>query len=252
MMVCIFSSAPLWGLETAHGVSQTEHWEVHEPHGRCFLNQGFTLKAPTPCEVKGYLVRPHTYTHTHTQHTHTHTHTHELAPSPPFASLISGSARLQATAQPTITLDLGTSLLGIASPIAPVAVDMAYLRHEVSAAGCADGSREGFNNTGRFPSIAACDGGWTVPGIAGAAGKLPACNRAAGGHGIFQGCSAADLCAVGWHVCTGAADIRASVNHDAAGCDLASRVGEDTNTMRKVFICFSTNRAEMRPPAARA
>ena len=66
------------------------------------------------------------------------------------------------------------------------------------------------------------------------------------------GCSAADLCAVGWHVCTGAADIRASVNHDAAGCDLASRVGEDTNTMRKVFICFSTNRAEMRPPAARA
>ena len=214
-----------------------------------FVNQGFTLKAPThsmPCEVKGYLVRPNTHTHTHT-----HSRTRSLAP---LASLISGSTRLQATAQPTITLDLGTSLLGIASPIAPVAVDVAYLRHEVSAAGCADGSREGFNNTSRFPSIAACDGGWTVPGIAGAAGKLPACNRAAGGHGIFQGCSAADLCAVGWHVCTGAADIRASVNHDAAGCDLASRVGEDTNTMRTVFICFSTrtNRAEMRPPVARA
>ena len=72
MMVCIFSSAPLWGLETAHGVSQTEHWEVHEPHGRCFLNQGFTLKAPTPCEVKGYLVRPHTHPPP-PRHTHTHT-----------------------------------------------------------------------------------------------------------------------------------------------------------------------------------
>ena len=47
-----------------------------------FVNQGFTLKAPThsmPCEVKGYLVRPNTHTHTHT---HTHTLTNSV-PCPP-------------------------------------------------------------------------------------------------------------------------------------------------------------------------
>ena len=33
------------------------------------------------------------------------------------------------------------------------------------AIGCADGQREGFANTSVFPNIAACSGGWSIPGI---------------------------------------------------------------------------------------
>ncbi len=80
----------------------------------------------------------------------------------------------------------------------------------VSVIGCADGSREAFVNVNTFPSIAGCAGGWSVPGVVSAASMNPACNRAGGNDGTKpngNGCSVADLCAVGWHVCAGATEL---------------------------------------------
>ena len=75
--------------------------------------------------------------------------------------------------------------------------------------GCADGTREGFMNLATYPTIAACGGAWDQPGLDGAA-VAPGCNRAAGNHATNKtgvGCRAADLCAVGWHVCRGPDDL---------------------------------------------
>jgi len=74
--------------------------------------------------------------------------------------------------------------------------------------GCSDGTREGFINEASFPQIAACSGGWSVPGILKA--PAPACGFQAGNtssnpSGI--GCSAADLCSPGFHVCKGESDV---------------------------------------------
>ena len=80
----------------------------------------------------------------------------------------------------------------------------------VSLPGCADGTREAFVNVVRFPSIAGCAGGWTVPGVLTPASMLPACARAAGNSGLRPngaGCTVEDLCALGWHVCLGAREL---------------------------------------------
>jgi hypothetical protein len=80
----------------------------------------------------------------------------------------------------------------------------------ISVIGCADGTREAFVNVANFPSIAGCDGAWSVAGVVSTASMTPACNRAAGNTGTRPtgaGCSVADLCAVGWHVCTGATEL---------------------------------------------
>jgi hypothetical protein len=73
-----------------------------------------------------------------------------------------------------------------------------------SKIGCADGTREGFNDVTKYPTIAACSGGWTVPGLVEPLTHAPQCQRRAGNNGMRpdgNGCSAADLCADGWHVC---------------------------------------------------
>lgn len=73
--------------------------------------------------------------------------------------------------------------------------------------GCADGTREGFLDQLRYPLIAACAGGWDTPGLLSTASTVPQCNRQAGNNGADssgQGCSVADLCAAGWHVCESA------------------------------------------------
>jgi cysteine-rich repeat protein len=72
--------------------------------------------------------------------------------------------------------------------------------------GCADGQREGFVNIAAHPYVAGCYGAWTVPG----ARSIPACNRQAGDDAaqpLGTGCSAVDLCAVGWHVCGSVQDV---------------------------------------------
>ncbi len=84
-------------------------------------------------------------------------------------------------------------------PDAPECLDPSFI-------GCADGTREGFMTWEDFPLIASCGGAWTTSGV----DADPTCARAAGNHGTSQtgtGCSAADLCPAGWHVCYGPDDI---------------------------------------------
>lgn len=88
----------------------------------------------------------------------------------------------------------------------------------VSSVGCADGTREGFMSVTSHPNIAACAGAWTIPGVT-RTNLVPACNHAAGNTGVNQdgtGCSAADLCADGWRVCQGRAEVAL---HAPGGCD---------------------------------
>ena len=69
--------------------------------------------------------------------------------------------------------------------------------------GCADGGREGFLDLQTFTRIAGCAGAWSVPGVT-PDGIAPTCGRDGGddgGHRDGAGCSSADLCAAGWHVC---------------------------------------------------
>jgi hypothetical protein len=92
----------------------------------------------------------------------------------------------------------------------------------VSPVGCSDGAREGFTDMTVHPTIAGCSGGFSVPGVA----TAPACGRFSGNDSTNPtgvGCSIGDLCAAGWHVCTGPADVAA---HSANGCtDAATATG---------------------------
>ncbi len=86
--------------------------------------------------------------------------------------------------------------------------------------GCADGTREGFVDTQKFPKIAGCSGGWSVPGLL--TTLAPTCGKAAGNSGpnpSGNGCSVADLCAPGFHVCKSVGDVAAS---SPSGCDGAA------------------------------
>ena len=77
--------------------------------------------------------------------------------------------------------------------------------------GCSDGTREGFLDAVAYPKIAGCSGGFSVPGLVGALALT--CAHVAGNSGANPsgtGCSAADLCAPGFHVCSSAADVQAS------------------------------------------
>jgi hypothetical protein len=79
--------------------------------------------------------------------------------------------------------------------------------------GCADGTREGFPDPAAWVGVAACSGGWSVPGLLDDRARAPQCARGAGNSGPNpqgKGCSVADLCAEGWHVCEGAADLARS------------------------------------------
>lgn len=110
----------------------------------------------------------------------------------------------------------------------------------LSAVGCADGQREGFTDLGASPNVAGCSGAWTIPsihteapgtapscpGLPVADTTSPACSRGAGDDGanpLGTGCNVADLCAAGWHVCSGADDVAAS---SASGCAGATRAGD--------------------------
>ncbi|MBX3125210.1 MAG: hypothetical protein KF718_00755 [Polyangiaceae bacterium] len=91
----------------------------------------------------------------------------------------------------------------------------------VSAVGCSDGQREGYTNLTSFPNIAACAGGFSVAGVKTTASMTPQCGRNAGddsSNASGTGCSVADLCAEGWRVCNGSADVTAR----AAGCTTAT------------------------------
>jgi len=79
-----------------------------------------------------------------------------------------------------------------------------------TAIGCADGTREAFADPARFPAIAGCAGGWSVPGLLTEGSLAPGCARAAGNDGRNAtgiDCTVEDLCADGWHVCRGASEL---------------------------------------------
>lgn len=89
----------------------------------------------------------------------------------------------------------------------------------VNLTGCADGQREGFTDLKVYPYIAGCSGGFQVPGVLGELSKGPVCNWGAGDDGANPtgvGCNAWDLCAPGWHVCGGAAEVAAD---SPTGCE---------------------------------
>lgn len=86
--------------------------------------------------------------------------------------------------------------------------------------GCSDGTREGFLDVVDYPKIAGCSGGFSVPGLLDAV--TPTCGFAAGNSGGNPGgvgCSAADLCAPGFHICKGADDVQ---SRSPTGCNGAA------------------------------
>jgi hypothetical protein len=90
--------------------------------------------------------------------------------------------------------------------------------------GCADGEREAFTDATAFPDVAGCSGAWTTAGIL---DTEPVCGRDSGddsGNPNGISCSAADLCAEGWGVCTLAELAAAS---PTVGCD-ATDIAPDT------------------------
>jgi hypothetical protein len=85
-------------------------------------------------------------------------------------------------------------------------------------AGCADGTREAFKSAKRYPDIAGCAGGFALPGVV--VVQPPACQRRAGNDSANpngDGCNVSDLCAKGWHVCTGAKDVAERAPDGCAG-----------------------------------
>ncbi len=79
----------------------------------------------------------------------------------------------------------------------------------IECGGCADGVRDAFLDRGRYPDIAGCAGGFSLPGLNREA--APTCARIAGDDGPNAngvGCRASDLCAEGFHVCRSAGEVR--------------------------------------------
>ncbi|MEZ4406095.1 MAG: hypothetical protein R3A52_06440 [Polyangiales bacterium] len=98
--------------------------------------------------------------------------------------------------------------------------------------GCADGTREGYLSLASYPNIAACAGGFQVPGVLSTT-LNPACGRAggnSGGRATGVGCNVADLCAVGWHVCASAAEV---MSRSSTGCTNASPTAGQFFTTRQ-------------------
>jgi hypothetical protein len=98
------------------------------------------------------------------------------------------------------------------------AVDLSIALISVRGTGCSDGTREGFRDLNQ-KDIAGCAGAWDVPGILNA---VPNCGRSAGNDGLMAtgiGCSAADLCAEGWHICRDGSEVRqSSTTQSCEGC----------------------------------
>lgn len=85
--------------------------------------------------------------------------------------------------------------------------------------GCADGTREGFVDQAQWPQIAGCAGAWDQPGVT-PDSVVATCNHQGGNSGPKadgSGCSSADLCAPGWHVCKGWQDVAQKSQTGCAG-----------------------------------
>ena len=92
-----------------------------------------------------------------------------------------------------------------------------------SPVGCSDGTAEALIAT---EGLAACAGAWTIPGVV--VETAPECERTAGNTGerpSGEGCTVADLCAPGWHVCRDAADV--AVHGGDSACERLTPPGPD-------------------------
>jgi len=145
---------------------------------------------------------------------------------PGAAAVFSPSATVAA---PTFTVDVAGSYLflldvwddqGTKSCVqAQAAVTIAVYPPLEPEVGCADGQREGFLDQATYTHIAACSGAWTQPGIP-PESVVPTCNRQGGDDGpkpAGDGCSTADLCATGWHVCDSWEEVAAKSPTGCAG-----------------------------------
>ncbi|TNF33868.1 MAG: hypothetical protein EP329_07860 [Deltaproteobacteria bacterium] len=132
-------------------------------------------------------------------------------------------------ANPTFTVDVAGSylfLLDVADDLGTAGCQQAQLAVSIQVypplepeVGCADGEREGFLDTDTYTHIAACSGGWSVPGIT-PDSVVPTCNRQGGDDGANPagtGCASADLCATGWHLCAGWEEVAAKSPTGCAG-----------------------------------
>jgi hypothetical protein len=115
-----------------------------------------------------------------------------------------------------------------------------------SAVGCADGTREGYLDTDRYPHIAACAGGWQIAGLLDPLTRTATCDRQAGNTGALTdgyGCTVADLCADGWHVCETAAEVEElATNCDDAIVSTTPDFAFFVTRQRAFgFVCSSSN-----------
>lgn len=94
--------------------------------------------------------------------------------------------------------------------------------------GCADGEREWFTNQTVHPLIAGCSGGFQQPGVKKQSSEVNhdvTCGNTGGDDGPFpagEECSASDLCAEGWHLCSDAVEVEALSG--TGDCDNAAHV----------------------------
>lgn len=145
---------------------------------------------------------------------------------PGAAAVFSPSATV---ANPTFTVDVAGSYLflldvwddqGVESCVqAQLAVGILVYPPLEPEVGCADGQREGFLDTDTYTHIAACSGGWSVPGVT-PDSVAASCNRQAGDDSANPsgaGCASADLCATGWHLCDSWEEVAAKSPTGCAG-----------------------------------
>jgi hypothetical protein len=130
---------------------------------------------------------------------------------------------------------------------------------EPSVTGCADGSREAYES-GTDPDIGGCAGSFDIAGITTPASLSPQCERTAGNDGenpSGAGCSIADLCAEGWHVCASArevGDIAKGCPAPSPGVFWATRQAEDmagacaAQGSNNMVGCGQTGDGEPAPP----
>lgn len=118
----------------------------------------------------------------------------------------------------------------------------------IDPVGCSDGTREGFVDIAVYPNIAACAGGWDEPGLLSMASRTPECERRAGNESDNPdggGCSVADLCSAGWHVCETAQAVAAATA--GIGCApayelyLAKPAFFVTRQRAEGLVCDATN-----------
>ena len=106
------------------------------------------------------------------------------------------------------------------------AADLAPVIGDPNTVGCSDGTREGFRDVANWPDIAGCAGGWQRLGLLDLVARAPLCNRVSGNDSSNpngDGCSAADLCAGGWHGCVDGPDVASS---SPTGCESVGSPGD--------------------------